>query len=149
MHRTIWWLPHHTGPQEIQQSQAQPFSTHAPLWWSTGVTLCSHTLPHCWASVSPLRPGHLGTVHGHVHSGFFPSRWALSRKRNVVSLWAQILYAPGVFLSLSLVLCWAQGKDQARGPGRGLHSSVGGHNVSSPLAPSCPECFLPSGTSEL
>lgn len=29
-----------------------------------------------------------------------------------------------------------------RGPGRGLHPCVGGHSVSSPLASSCPECFL-------
>ena len=34
-------------------------------------TLCSHTWPHCWASASPLRHGHLGTVHSQVHSGFF------------------------------------------------------------------------------
>ena len=99
----------------MQQSQAQPFSTHAPLWWSTG---CHPLLPHlatllslceppqAWAPGYRARPGPLWVL---------PPRWALSRKRNEVSLWAQILHTSGALLSVSLVLCWAPGEGRAEG----------------------------------
>lgn len=137
------------GPRKCSRAILSP----SPPPCSSQSTGCQPLLP-CHAtlygtSASSLSPVYLGTLCHHVHSGFFPPCWALSRKGNMGSLWAEILHISGGFLPLSLLLCWAQVKDQ-EDQAKSLAPLSEAHSIYKPLASSSPESFLSySGAWEL